>query len=160
HTAYVSGLPESEHKDQQTPPGTPGKQGDVIHVFTYDGKTGLASRAGIIPVPPPSFAPTPQDFPPRGGGKESWPQQIAVPGDGQRLLGALDLADGAAIIDTATKHVRYVQTGHYPYGAGITSDGKLGLVSNQTPGTVSVIDMASGLKRGDIQVGPHLSHPE
>jgi Phosphoesterase family len=158
-TAYVSGVPESEHKDQQTPAGTPGKQGDVIHVFTYDGRTGLASRAGIIPVPPPSFAPTVQDFPPHGA-KESWPQQIAVSRDGKRLLVALDLADGAAIVDTATKNVRYVQTGHYPYGAGITSDGKFGLVSNQTPGTVSVIDMASGAKRGDIQVGPHLSHPE
>src|SRR5919198_5626897 len=52
-TAYVSGVPESEHKDQQSPAGTPGKEGDVIHVFRYNASTGLASRAGIIPVPPP-----------------------------------------------------------------------------------------------------------
>src|SRR4051794_36047441 len=28
-TAYVSGIAESEHTDQQTPAGTPGKEGDV-----------------------------------------------------------------------------------------------------------------------------------
>ena len=161
HTGYVSGLKESEHKDQQTSEGTPGKEGDVIHVFSYNRRTGKAARTGLIPVPPPSFATTPQDFPPRtDGSKESWPQQIAVSADGKRLLVALDLADGAAVVDTATKNVRYVPTGHYPYGAGITSDGKLGLVSNQTEGTVSVIDMSSATKVKDIQVGPHLSHPE
>src|SRR3954454_25117658 len=161
HTAYVSGLPESEHKDQQSPAGTPGKEGDVIHVFSYDGRSGRATRAGTIPVPAPSFAPTPQDFPPRTDlGKQSWPQQIAVSPDGKRLLVALDLADGAAIVDTATKSVRYVETGSYPYGAGITGDGKRGLVSNQSDGTVSVIDLAGATKIKDIQVGPHLSHPE
>src|SRR5438105_2906472 len=35
-TAYVSGTPESDHTDQQSPAGTPGKGGDVIHVFRYD----------------------------------------------------------------------------------------------------------------------------
>src|SRR3954451_3250468 len=160
-TAYVSGLPESTHKDQQSPAGTPGKEGDVIHVFSYDGRTGKAARAGVIPLPAPSFAPIPQDFPPRTStAKQSWPQQIAVSRDGKRLLVALDLADGAAIVDTATKDVRFVQTGHYPYGAGITRDGKLGLASNQPDGTVSVIDLDSATKFKDVQVGPHLSHPE
>ena len=39
---------------------------------------------------------------------------------------ALNLADAAAIIDTTTGNVRYVSTGHYPYGAGITTDGNSG----------------------------------
>src|SRR3954447_24027053 len=160
-TAYVSGLPESTHKDQQSPAGTPGKEGDVIHLFSYNGRTGKAARAGVIPLPAPSFAPIPQDFPPRTStAKQSWPQQIAVSRDGKRLLVALDLADAAAIVDTATKHVRYVKTGSYPYGAGITGDGKRGLVSNQSDGTVSVIDLDSATKVKDIQVAPHLSHPE
>src|SRR4051794_23591308 len=99
HTVYVSGLQESEHKDQQSPAGTPGQEGDVLHVFSYNGRTGRAARAGIIPVPPPSFAPIPQDFPPRTSPKkQSWPQQIAISRDGKRLLVALDLADGAAIV--------------------------------------------------------------
>src|SRR4029079_19639041 len=34
------------------------------------------------------------------------------------------------------------------------------LISNETPGTVSVIDIAKAEKVKDIQVGPHLSHPE
>src|SRR3954464_13373710 len=45
-TAYVSGVADSEPLDQRAPAGTPGAEGDVIHVFTYDRKTGLAQRAG------------------------------------------------------------------------------------------------------------------
>ena len=59
-----------------------------------------------------------------------------------------------------SKQVRYVKTGNYPYGAAILPDGKTGLVSNETPGTVSVIDLEAGTKVKDIQVGSHLSHPE
>ena len=36
---------------------------------------------------------------------------------------------------------------------------KLGLVSNEADGTVSVIDLATRRKVSDIQVGGHLSHP-
>jgi DNA-binding beta-propeller fold protein YncE len=159
-TAYVSGVAESEHKDQQTPAGTPGKQGDVIHVFKYDPRTGRATRAGLIPVPPPSSAPTPQNFPPTNVGEQlSWPRDLAISRDGRTLLAALNLADAAAIVDTKTKAVRYVQTGSYPYGAAITRNGR-GLVSNEADGTVSVIDLKAGSKLKDIKVGVHLSHPE
>ena len=174
-TAYVSGTPESSHKDQQSPPGTPGKQGDVIHVFHYDGNTGIAKRAGIIPVPPPAGAPLPQalpqqgdfpvgppipqNFPPTNTQPESWPRDLAVSKDGKTLLAALNLADRAAIIDTKTKQVRYVKVGSYPYGAAITRDGR-GLISNESDGTVSVIDLKAGTKVKDIAVGAHLTHPE
>ena len=53
-----------------------------------------------------------------------------------------------------------MKVGSYPYGAAITRDGKHGLVSNEADGTVSVIDLATAKKVKDIQVGPHLSHPE
>src|SRR5215212_3423715 len=46
-TAYVSGTPESSHKDQESPADTPGKQGDVVHVFRYDASTGRATRDGL-----------------------------------------------------------------------------------------------------------------
>ena len=43
HTAYVSGVADSPHKDQQTPPSVPGRGGDVIHVLTYDREAGSPS---------------------------------------------------------------------------------------------------------------------
>ena len=160
-TAYVSGTPESTHKDQQVPDDVPGQGGDAIHVFRYDGTTGQARRDGVIPVPPPSDSPTVQTFPPAPTApKQSWPRDIGISRDGKRLLVALNLADYAAVIDVDSKRVRYVKVGGYPYGAAITRDGKHGLVSNEASGTVSVIDLQSATKIKDIQVGPPLSHPE
>src|SRR5947209_2381125 len=168
-------MPESPHKDQQSPKGIPGKQGDVLHVFHYDRTTGRAKRAGIIPVPPPSGTatpqalpvqalvpfgpPIPQNFPPTNTTPMSWPRDLAVTRDGKTLLAALNLADRAAIVDTKTKDARYVKVGSYPYRAAITRDGK-GLVSNESDGTVSVLNLKDGTKVADIQVGAHLSHPE
>ncbi|MFL5894529.1 MAG: alkaline phosphatase family protein [Thermoleophilaceae bacterium] len=184
-TAYVSGTPspcgdkpcapDSTHYGEDAPPGTPGAEGDVIHVFTYDARAGTAQRTGVIPIPPPPGAPLPQaiptglpapgpsppqNFPPTKTKPQSWPRDLAVTPDGSTLLAALNLADSAAIVDLKTKKVRYVTTGNYAYGAAVTPDGKLGLVSNETPGTLSVIDLKAGKKVKDIQVGPHLSHPE
>jgi DNA-binding beta-propeller fold protein YncE len=158
---YVSGVQDSAHKDQKSPPGTPGINGDVVHVFSYDAGTGSAHEDGVIAVPPPSSAPAPQTFPPAPtGAKLSWPDRLAVSPDGATLLVPLNLADAAAIVDVKSKQVRYVATGDYPYGAAILPGGAIGLVSNEAPGTVSVIDLKAGTKVKDIQVGPHLSHPE
>ncbi|MGZ4174003.1 MAG: YncE family protein, partial [Solirubrobacteraceae bacterium] len=156
---YVSGIPDSNNADE-TRPGLPGRGGDVIHVFRYNTRTGRASETGTIAVPPPAFAPVPQAFPPKKSGHLSWPDRLAVSPDGVRLLVPLNLADGAAIIDTHSRAVSYVPTGHYPYGAAILPDNRTGLVSNEGPGTVSVINLASGTKIKDIQVAPNLSHPE
>jgi DNA-binding beta-propeller fold protein YncE len=176
--AYVSGVPDSEHKDAERI-GLPGREGDVIHVFSY-ATSGKAHFSALIPVPPPDgapdvqgfvplpgaprtgIAPPPQNFPPQDtiNLKESWPGRLAISHDGRMLLVPLNLADAAAIVDVPTKHVRYVPTGNYPYGAAIQRDGKTGLVSNETPGTVSVIDLVAGTKLKDIVVGSHLSHPE
>ncbi|MEA2397345.1 MAG: hypothetical protein QOK25_901, partial [Thermoleophilaceae bacterium] len=159
--AYVSGLPDTDVTEVKTPAGTPGKDGDVIHVFSWSKRTGKAVARGVIAVPPPSDAPTPQSFPPDPTAKKrSWPERLAVSADGGTLLVPLGLADAAAIVDTRTKAVRYVNTGSHPYGAAILPGGKTGLVSNRGPGTVSVIDLKAGTKVKDIQVGAHLSHPE
>src|SRR3954447_4842806 len=53
-TAYVSGVKDSPYTDEKSPAGTPGTQGDVLHVFTYSKTTGKAKRAGLIAVPPPA----------------------------------------------------------------------------------------------------------
>jgi YVTN family beta-propeller protein len=113
----------------------------------------------VIEVPPPSGAPAYQDFPPQTG-KRSWPRDLAVTPDGETLIAALNLADYAAIVDTRTEKVRYVKVGHYPYGAAVSRDGKLGFVTSETDGTVSVIDLDARKVVKKIQVGPHLSHPE
>jgi DNA-binding beta-propeller fold protein YncE len=160
HTAYVSGLHDSSHTDEQVDPSVPGREGDVIHVLKYDPSTGIAQRAGIISVPPPSGAPAVQNFPPNPSVHRSWPRDIAVSPDGKTLLVALNLADAAAVVDTATGSVRYVSVGHYPYGAGIRADGRYGMVTSETGGTVSVIDLAAASLVKTIQVAPRLSHPE
>src|SRR3954468_23830973 len=49
-TAYVSGIADSEHADEKVSGGTPGLEGDVVHVFTISRKSGQARRAGVIPV--------------------------------------------------------------------------------------------------------------
>src|SRR3954453_11037134 len=157
---YVSGIAGSRYKLQKPPAGTPGAEGDVIHVFSYSPRFGVAQFERVIKVPPPSDAPTPQNFPPTNSKKIAWPDRLAVSPDGKRLLVPLNLADAAAIVDSESGAVRYVKTGNYPYGAAILPDGKTGLVSNETPGTVSVIDLDKGEKVKDIQVGAHLSHPE
>jgi len=158
-TAYVSGLRDSEHKDEQVPDTIPGQDGDVIHVFKLNRKSGHARRAGVIPVPPPGSAMPIQEFPPSTQ-KLSWPRDLAVSRDGGTLLAALNLADAAAIVNTRTGDVRYVTVGHYPYGAGITRDGKLGLLTSETEGSVHVVDLAAGTDVKTIQVGSRLSHPE
>src|SRR3954451_5933055 len=156
---YVSGVHDSSHELEKSPPGTPGIEGDVIHVFSYSPRYGVAQFEKLIRVPPPSDAPAAQDFPPATN-KIAWPDRLAVSPDGSRLLVPLNLAAAAAIVATSSGAVKYVDTGDYPYGAAILPDGKTGLVSNETPGTVSVIDLDAAKKVKDITVGAHLSHPE
>ncbi len=157
--AYVSGLADSPFTDQMVPSNIPGREGDVIAVFKVNSRSGLATRDGVIPVPPPPNAPTVQTFPP-GTGTQSWPRDLAISPDGKTLLAALNLADSAAIVNTQTRTARYVSVGHYPYGAAITRGGRRGLVTSETQGTVSAIDLASGQVTKTIQVSGHLSHPE
>jgi len=161
HLAYVSGEPDTDIGVWKSPSDAPGRDGDVVHVFRWSPATGEAQPAGVIAVPPPSDAPPLDAFPPiLPPQRRSWPERLAVSPDGRTLLVALGLADRAAVIDTSTKAVRYVETGSHPFGAAILPDGKTGLVTNRGPGTMSVIDLASAQKTADIQIGPHLSHPE
>ncbi|MDX6658791.1 MAG: hypothetical protein QOH62_3584, partial [Solirubrobacteraceae bacterium] len=117
--AYVAGVHDSiDRADQETPAGTPGKDGDVIHVYSY-AANGQATFVKLLKVPPQSGAPTPQSFPPTNSKKVAWPDRLAISPDGSMLLVPLNLADSAAIVDPASGSVRYVPTGHYPYGAAI-----------------------------------------
>ena len=159
HLVYVSGVADSTNADEKRPHSR-GRQGDVIHVFRYNARTGHAREIVPIKVPPPSSAKPPENFPPKTSGTLSWPDRLAVSGDGRTLLVPLNLADAAAVINTRTHAVRYVQTGPFPYGAAILPGRRIGLVSNEGPGTVSVIDLRSARKVKDIQVAANISHPE
>ncbi len=156
--AYVSGVADSKHLDQQRR-SLSGREGDNVRVYRYDRRSGRARFAGLLPVPAPPGTPKPQGL---ADNTEvvAWPDRLAVSPNGRTLLVPLNLADQAAIVDVGSKRVRYVATDRFPYGAAITRDGRMGLVSNEVPGTVSVIDLRSGRKVKDLQVGGHLSHPE
>lgn len=160
--AYVSGLVNSRWQPDRS--SLPGANGDVVHVIGWEKSCGKARELRTIPVPPQPNAPTAQSWPaPRGGltaTSLAWPQKLAVSRDGARLLVSLNLANSAAIVDVNNgDQVRYVLTGSYPYGAAIVPGDRIGLVSNEAAGTVSVIDMRAGTKLTDITVGPPLSHP-
>src|SRR3954452_16239157 len=47
---YVSGVHDSDHQLEKSPPGTPGSEGDVVHVFSYDTRFGRAKFQKVIPV--------------------------------------------------------------------------------------------------------------
>ena len=170
--AYVSGVADSAHSNERQP-DLQGRSGDVVQVFKYDVGTGEAAFDRVISVPPPAGSPVPQgvadvpgfegppqNFPPTNTGTVAWPDRLAVSRDGKKLLVPLNLCDHAAVIDTANNKVTYIQVGHYPYGAAITADGTKGYVSNETDGTLSVIDMTTNAETTSITVGPKLSHPE
>ena len=169
---YVSGVADSEYLDQQRK-GLPGRTGDVIDVYRYNARTGHARFDHLLKVPPPAGSPVPQgivnlagfegppqSFPPTNDARLGWPDRLAVSPDGSTLLVPLNLADHAAVVDTKSHEVRYIGVGHYPYGAAISPDGKVGYISNEADGTVSVIDMSSAEVTDRITVGPKLSHPE
>lgn len=164
--AYVSGITLSRW--QPSLKGLPGAEGNCILVYSWAQDTGKASFVRVIPVPSPAGSPSLQSFPPSPqrsnaptGTTSSWPQKLAVSPDGSKLLVPLNLANCAAVVSLgASDTVDFVPTGSYPYGAAVVPDGRLGLVSNEASGTLSVIDMAAGKKLRDITVGPPLSHPQ
>jgi DNA-binding beta-propeller fold protein YncE len=126
---------------------------DGVRAYSWNRRSGRARLAGYYPVPrPPGH---PGDNPRRG----AFAGRLAVAPDGRRLLVPLSLADTAAIVDTRTRRVSYVETGSHPYGAAILRNGRIGLVSNEGSGTVTAISVRTGARLGDIQVGAKRSHP-
>jgi len=163
HLAYVSGLANSRWQPDKN--SMPGAEGDVVHVVSYSDTCGGARELRTIPVPPQPDPPTQQAFPPPREGLPAtslaWPQKLALAADGSRLLVPLNLANSAAVVDLkAEDTVTYAPAASYPFAAAITPNGRVGLVSNEGSGTVSVIRMATGTKIADVTVGPPLSHPQ
>jgi len=165
--AYVSGIPTSRWLPSENT--LAGAAGNDILVYSWTAASGQARLLRVIPVPPPPGAPLVQQFPPipqgskEPGSTNSWPQKLAVSPDGSQLLVPLNLADSAAVVNlNNSDEVRYVPmgSGSYPFGAAVLPNGRTGLVSNEASGTLSVLDLQSGVKIKDITVGPPLSHPQ
>src|SRR5216684_2090333 len=108
---------------------------DGVRAYSWNRRSGRARLAGYYPVPrPPGH---PGDTPRRA----AFAGRLAVAPDGRRLLVPLSLADTAAIVDTRTRRVTYVDAGSHPYGAAILRNGRVGLVSNEGSGTVTAINV-------------------
>jgi DNA-binding beta-propeller fold protein YncE len=126
---------------------------DGVRAYSWNRRSGRARLVGYYPVPrPPGH---PGDTPRRA----AFAGRLAVAPDGRRLLVPLSLADTAAIVDTRTRRVRNVDAGSHPYGAAILRNGRVGLVSNEGSGTVTAINLRTGARIGDVQVGAKRSHP-
>lgn len=108
---------------------------------------------------------------------------ISVSPDGSRLFAAMNLNHSVGVVDLATKSVRFLPTGTFPYSTVMSRDGATVYVSNwggQAPsassatdgywpvsvdpktglpvsGSVSVVDVASFSVRAQIPVGLHPS---
>ena len=165
HLAYVSGLANSPwHPSTATAAGAAGN--DVL-VFRWGSSCGSARQVGVIPVPPPSWAPTVLTLPAAPPGTQSaWPMQVAVSPDGRQLLVALGLAEAAAVVNLDDPaHPAYVPTTGgkyrgYPFGAAILPGGKVGLITNEATGTVAFINMRTATRMATVAAGPMLSHPQ
>ena len=156
--AYVSGLPNSTNLETSEP-NLPGGKGDVIHVFRL-AKSGKATETGQLPVPAPADAEPPNDFPLPSANKIGYPEYLDITPNGKTLVVPLNLANRAAIVDVKTKAVRYATVGRYPYAAAVLPDGRRAFVSNETTGTISVVDLATAKVVKTITTGGHLAHPE
>lgn len=117
-------------------------------IRTYDVSGGRLTETTSIPLPATN---------PAGQKINMFPADLAVTGDGKRLVVADQLADAASVIDVATGLVKTVSVGHAPYGVALSSDGKTAYVSNQGANTVSELDIsgADPNVRRTIGVGTH-----
>ena len=140
----------------------PAPDGDVIHVFKLDRRTGKAARDGVIEVPPPGGTPAAADLPAdqhrsRSPGRATSRSRRTA----RRCSSALNLAhqrgDRRPRRRARSATSRRAAT---PTAPRSPPTARLGLVSNEADGTVSVIDLAAGEETKEITVGPHLSHPE
>ena len=160
--AYVSGTPLGS---SPTEGPTLGDQGDVIHIFTVNPRTGLGVEHTPLVLPPTTGGSGRIDsLPSVSGVGTAQPEGLAVSPDGRYLVVALNAADDAVVVDLRTLGQTVVPVGRYPEGVAFDPQGRA-YVSNEYDGTLSVIDPRAakvtdtitglGGRRGDLA-----SHPE
>jgi YVTN family beta-propeller protein len=153
--AYVSGEPLG---DVPAAGPTKGNEGDVLHVFDVNPKTGSAVETNPIALPK---RPASQ---PGGTPLLSWPEGVAIDPLGDTAVVALNQAGAVAIVDLVDGSSRMVDVGQAPVDVKISRDGQLAYVTTEGDGTVDVVDLAqrSVVKRIPVggPLGDRLSHPE
>lgn len=159
--AYVSGTPMGIFSEGPTK----GNQGDVVHIFTVDPRTGKAVEQDPLQLPPTTGGSgRVNSLPPVSGVGTAQPEGLAVSPDGRWLVVALNGADKAVVVDLSDMTQRLVDIGEYPDGVAFDPQGRA-YVSNEYSGTVSVIDPVTATVTTTIsglggQLGDLGSHPE
>ena len=139
-TAYASGLSKGT---SPTDGPTMGDNGDVIHVFSIDPATGLASEQMPFTLPATQGGSARINSLPPNPNLPSFPVGMALTADGKTLLVALYNADKLAVIDTASGSSSTVNTGAYPYHVAIERSGRYAYVSNAYDGTLTRVDLTN-----------------
>jgi YVTN family beta-propeller protein len=160
--AYVSGTPVGS---SPTEGPTKGDQGDVIHIFTVDAKTGKGSEGNPLQLPSTTGGSgRTNSLPPVSGVGTAQPEGLAVSPAGRYLVVALNAADDAVVVDLTTLAQTVVRVGAYPDGVAFDPQGRA-YVSNEYDGTLSVIDPQTAKVTATIHglggsLGDLASHPE
>jgi YVTN family beta-propeller protein len=146
--AFVSGEP----RGITTPTGpTMADNGDAVHAFLVNRRTGHAVEVSPITLPPTTGGTAEA----QEGAKLGWPEGLAVTPSGKTLLVALNQADALAIIDLTKPNypTRLVHVGRFPYGVAVGPAGTSAYVTNELDGTVSIVDLNTGSVTAAIGVG-------
>ena len=160
--AYVSGTPKGS---SPTEGPTHGNQGDVIHIFTVNRRTGRGVEGTPLQLPATTGGSgRTESLPPVSGVGTAQPEGLAVSRDGRYLVVALNAADDAVVVDLRTLTQTVVPVGHYPEGVAFDPRGRA-YVSNEYDGTLSVIDPQAAKVTATIRglggrLGDLASHPE
>jgi YVTN family beta-propeller protein len=160
--AYISGEPLAGNP---TDGPTMGDAGDVIHVYTINPSTGMATEQTPLTIPATTGGTArTNSLPPVSGVGTEYPEGMAVSPDGKYLVVALNGADRADVVNLQDNAQTTVKIGEYPVGVAFDPQGRA-YVTNEYSGTVSVINPATatvtatiggiGGSRGDLA-----SHPE
>ncbi len=160
--AYISGEPLAGNP---TDGPTLGNDGDVIHVYTINTASGMATEQTPLTIPASSGGTARNEsLPPVSGVGTEYPEGMAVSPDGQYLVVALNGADRADVVNLRTNAQSLVSIGEYPEGVAFDPQGRA-YVSNEYDGTISVIDPATASVTATVggvggAMGDLASHPE
>jgi len=160
--AYVSGTPKGS---SPTEGPTKGDQGDVIHIFAVNPRTGTGVEGNPLQLSATSGGSgRTNSLPAASGVGSAQPEGLAVSPDGRYLVVALNAADDAVVVDLRTLAQTVVPIGRYPEGVAFDPQGRA-YVSNEYDGTVSVIEPRNAKVTATIvglggALGDLASHPE
>lgn len=131
-------------------PNLPTVQGNLVVNVTFQRPDGTVLSGISTPTPPVP------------GGTTNVGDIIARVG-GTLAVVSLSANNQAAVIDLTTNSVRTnLPVGFGPFGASVTPDGRLGIVSNFSGGTLSFIDLSANppAVSGTLGTNPLMAAPE